>query len=88
MKYIVSTALTDDLSSSGGVLVDTVVNQDGTGFKRWEIAYTLSELKELAKKGDIKAIKELVDLKGGWASLSSGQKEKVTQLILGYEVDL
>ncbi len=51
-------------------------------------ALTLAELKAFAKEGDRRAIKELVDLKGGWASLTAAQKEKITQLLLGYGVEL
>ena len=41
-----------------------------------------------AKTGDRNAINELITAKGGWAVLTSAQKEKVTLLILGQDVAL
>ena len=57
-----------------------------TGINEREL--TLEEIKTLAKKGYIPAIKELIVLRGGWGTLTPAQKEKVTQLILGFEVEL
>ena len=50
--------------------------------------YTVSELRELSKTGDRRAIKELVDLKGGPDALTNAQKWRVTKLLLGYGVEL
>jgi len=49
---------------------------------------TTNELKEKAKEGDRKAIKELIKLKGGWSALTPAQKEKAQQLSLGFDVEL
>jgi len=40
---------------------------------------TLAEVRERAKNGDRQAIRELIDLKGGWAALTNAQKDKVMQ---------
>jgi len=49
---------------------------------------TVPELKMRAKRGDRRAIKELVELKGGWSALTAAQKTKVTRLMIMEDVDL
>ena len=39
------------------------------------------ELKEKAREGDRRAIKELISLKGGWNALTREQKDKVLKHI-------
>ena len=55
---------------------------------RTERDLTTQELKDLAKRGNIQAIKELITGVGGWDSLTSIQKEKVTRLLFGDDVEL
>lgn len=49
---------------------------------------TQEEVIGRAKTGDKEAIRELVNARGGWNSLTANQKEKVTRLLLGENIDL
>ena len=49
---------------------------------------TVKELKEMAKQGSIPAIRELVKAKGKFSNFSRERKDRVIELILGYDVDL
>ena len=49
---------------------------------------SLNELKQYAKKGNKEAIRELINISGGYTTLTPLQKDKVIQLLLNYEVDL
>ncbi len=47
---------------------------------------SLLPLAKRAKRGDIDAIREIIEQKGGWSSLTAEQKDKVFQLLLRYDI--
>jgi len=53
-----------------------------------EIELTSEKVMQLATEGNIEAINSLIDSKGGWNKLTTTQKEKITQLMLGRKVDI
>jgi len=63
-----------------------IQTQDKTGIKT-RVA-TLSELKALAKDGNMEAVRALIEYKGGFAALTATQKDKVLMMLLGYDAEL
>lgn len=57
-----------------------------TGIRTREL--TNAEIVARAKQGDRRAIKELVQARGGWDALNAEQKQKVTRLLFGDDVVL
>lgn len=59
-------------------------NKDGITKK----TATIQDLKNFAVAGNINALKELIELKGGYDSLTAIQKDKVVKILLGYSEEL
>ncbi len=47
---------------------------------------TLFSLQEQTKRGNVDAIRTLIEQKGGWSLLTAAQKDKVFQLLLRYDI--
>jgi hypothetical protein len=49
---------------------------------------SLSELKTYARIGNREALKELIEIQGGFATITANQKDKIIKILLGYQEDL